>query len=158
MRPATEVLDASLTAGQAIEKVSGSPLRSWPVLDASGIVGVITLDALEKATAADDANRKLSDQVTPLDFPHLHSDQSLNVALERMSATQLDVLPVVGRANIHELEGILTLQDVSGFLWFQMVRAFDLVLSYFRVAPLDCKVQSIPNRQNVSPQQRPEFR
>jgi len=112
MRPATEVLDASLTAGQAIEKVNGSPLRSWPVLDASGVVGVITLDALKKAAAADDANRKLSDQVTPVDFPHLHSDQSLNVALERMSATQLDVLPVVSRANIHELEGILTLQDV----------------------------------------------
>src|SRR5437667_6263955 len=112
MRPATEVLDASLTAGQAIEKVNGSPLRSWPVLDASGVVGVITLDALKKAAAADDANRKLIDQVTPLDFPHLHSDQSLNVALERMSATQLDVLPVVSRANIHELEGILTLQEV----------------------------------------------
>ncbi len=99
-------------AGQAIEKVNGSPLRSWPVLDASGVVGVITLDALEKAAAADDANRKLSDQVTPVDFPHLHSDQSLNVALERMSATHLHVLPVVSRANIHELEGILTLQDV----------------------------------------------
>src|SRR6266700_167934 len=34
MRPATEVLDASLTAGQAIKKVNGSPLRNWPVLDA----------------------------------------------------------------------------------------------------------------------------
>ena len=112
MRPATEVLDASLTAPQAIEKMNGSPLRSWPVLDASGVVGVITRDALEKAVAADDGNRKLGDQMTPLNFPHLHSDQSLNLALERMSETQLDVLPVVSRANIHELEGILTLQDV----------------------------------------------
>jgi len=112
MRPATEVLDASLTARQAIEKVRGTRLRAWPVLDTRGVVGVITLDALEKAAAADDANRKLSDQVTPVDFPHLHSDQSLNVALERMSATHLHVLPVVSRANIHELEGILTLQDV----------------------------------------------
>jgi CIC family chloride channel protein len=112
MRPATEVLDASLTPRQAIEKVNGSPRRSWPVLDASGVVGVITLDALEKAAAADDPNRKLSDQMTSLEFPHLHSDQSLNMALERMSETQLDLLPVVSRANIHELEGILTLQDV----------------------------------------------
>src|SRR6266403_4402693 len=31
MRPATEVLDASLTARQAMEKVSGSRLRGWPV-------------------------------------------------------------------------------------------------------------------------------
>jgi CIC family chloride channel protein len=112
MRPATEVLDASLTARQAIEKVSGSRLRGWPVLGTRGVVGMIALDALEKAAALDDTNRKLSDQVTPQDFPHLHSDQSLTLALERMSATRLDVLPVVSRANIHELEGILTLQDV----------------------------------------------
>src|SRR6266852_309163 len=112
MRPATEVLDASLTARQAIEKVRGTQLRAWPILDARGIVGVIALDTLEKSAAEDDANRKLSDQVTSLNFPHLHSDQPLNLALERMSAAQLDVLPVVSRANIHELEGILTLQDV----------------------------------------------
>lgn len=112
MRPATEVLDASLTARQAIEKVRGAQLRAWPILDARGVVGVITLGALEKFAAEDDASRKLSDQVTSLNFPHLHSDQSLNLALERMSAAQLDVLPVVSRANIHELEGILTLQDV----------------------------------------------
>src|SRR5712672_3752581 len=49
MRPATEVLDASLTARQAIEKMRGTQLRAWPVLDTRGIVGVITLDALEKA-------------------------------------------------------------------------------------------------------------
>ena len=112
MRPATELLDASLTARQAIDKMRGAQLRAWPVLDTRGVVGVITLDALEKAAATDDANRKLNDQLTPLNFPHLHSDQSLNVALERMSAAQMDVLPVVSRANIHELEGILTLQDV----------------------------------------------
>jgi len=112
MRPATEVLDASLTARQAIEKVRGTQLRAWPILDARGIVGVIALDTLEKSAAENDANCKLSDQLTSLNFPHLHSDQSLNLALERMSAAQLDVLPVVSRANIHELEGILTLQDV----------------------------------------------
>jgi chloride channel protein, CIC family len=112
MRPATEVLDASLTARQAIERVRGTQLRAWPVVDTRGVVGVITLHALEKSAAEDDANRKLSDHVTPLNFPHLHSDQPLSLALERMSAAQLDVLPVVSRANIHELEGILTLQDV----------------------------------------------
>jgi CIC family chloride channel protein len=122
MRPATEVLDASLTARQAIEKVRGTQLRVWLILDTRGVVGVITRDALEKAAAADDGMRKLSDQVNPLNFPHLHSDQSLNLALERMSAAQLDVLPVVSRANIHELEGILTLQDVLDSYGFHSLR------------------------------------
>jgi CIC family chloride channel protein len=36
----------------------------------------------------------------------------LHLALERMSANHLDVLPVVHRADIHKLEGIVTLGDV----------------------------------------------
>ena len=45
-------------------------------------------------------------------FPHVHPDQGLDLALERMGMYQLEALPVVGRANIHELKGIVTLRDV----------------------------------------------
>jgi CIC family chloride channel protein len=34
------------------------------------------------------------------------------MALDRMGANQLDMLPVVNRADVHKLEGIVTLQDV----------------------------------------------
>lgn len=47
-----------------------------------------------------------------LSLPHVHSDQSLHVALERMGANHLDVLPVVNRANVHQLEGIVMLRSV----------------------------------------------
>jgi CBS domain-containing protein len=39
-------------------------------------------------------------------------DHPLHLALERMSKYHLDVLPVVHRADIHKLEGIVTLADV----------------------------------------------
>jgi CIC family chloride channel protein len=42
-------------------------------------------------------------------------DHPLGVALERMGATQLDVLPVVSRADIHKMEGVVTLKDVLEF-------------------------------------------
>ena len=45
-------------------------------------------------------------------FPHVHKDQTLDLALERMGVTQLELLPVVSRADIHKLEGIITLGDV----------------------------------------------
>jgi chloride channel protein, CIC family len=45
-------------------------------------------------------------------FPHIHSDQGLDLALERMGENQLDILPVVNRANVHKLEGIVTLREV----------------------------------------------
>ena len=38
--------------------------------------------------------------------------RGLNVALERMGANHLDILPVVNRADIHQLEGTVTLRDV----------------------------------------------
>ena len=42
----------------------------------------------------------------------MHTDQGLDVALERMGTNHLDILPVVNRADIHKLEGVVTLRDV----------------------------------------------
>jgi CBS domain-containing protein len=52
------------------------------------------------------------------EFPHLHADQSLSVALERMGAAGVDALPVVSRADVHRLEGIVAVQDVLKFYGF----------------------------------------
>jgi chloride channel protein, CIC family len=54
----------------------------------------------------------------PVEFPHLHTDHSLTVALERLGASRLDALPVVSRADVHKLEGVVTLQDVLKFYGF----------------------------------------
>ena len=56
-------------------------------------------------------------------FPHVHSDQGLDLALERMGANQIEILPVVSRADIHKLEGIVTLRDV----WIPTVSALQTV-------------------------------
>jgi CIC family chloride channel protein len=50
--------------------------------------------------------------VGALDFPHVHSDQKLDLALERMGTNQIEILPVVSRADVHKLEGVVTLRDV----------------------------------------------
>ena len=42
----------------------------------------------------------------------MHADQGLDLALERMGSNQVDVLPVVSRADVHQLMGIVTLADV----------------------------------------------
>jgi CIC family chloride channel protein len=52
-------------------------------------------------------------------FPHLHVDQPLSLALDRMGAAHLDMLPVVSRADVHQLEGMVTLQDVLSFYGFE---------------------------------------
>ena len=37
--------------------------------------------------------------------PNVHADHPLDLALERMSESHIDILPVVNRAYIHTLEG-----------------------------------------------------
>ena len=40
------------------------------------------------------------------------SDAWLALALERMGTNQIEILPVVKRAEVHKLEGIVRLQDM----------------------------------------------
>ena len=42
----------------------------------------------------------------------VHPDQGLDLALERMGANQIEIFPVVNRADVHKLEGVVTLRDV----------------------------------------------
>ena len=56
--------------------------------------------------------KQLADLVDAQTFPHLHADQSLQMALERMGGARLDLLPVVSRADVHKLEGVVLLRDV----------------------------------------------
>jgi chloride channel protein, CIC family len=112
MREATEVLSADATVQQALEKARSSKLRVWPVCDGSGVVGVVSLERLRQAAGEGLVGKPLGELVGAGDFPHVHIDHSLDLALRRMGASQLDLLPVVSRANVHELRGVVTLEDV----------------------------------------------
>ena len=111
LRTATELLPSEITVEEALKRVRSSEFRTWLVTDRRGVVGVINLSVLERERA-EGAARKLSDLVDGLVFPHLHGDQGMDLALERMGANEIEVLPVVSRADVHKLEGIVTLQDV----------------------------------------------
>jgi chloride channel protein, CIC family len=118
MRPATEILTASMTVQEALEKARASALQALPVSNERGVAGIVKLAALEKAAADGDSHKKLLDLLEGEEFPHLHADQSIAVALERMGAEGLNALPVVSRADVHKLEGIVALQDVMKLYGF----------------------------------------
>jgi chloride channel protein, CIC family len=125
MRPATEILTANMTIQEALVKVRASALQALPVSNERGVAGVIKLAALEKAVGHGDSHKKLLDLIEGEGFPHLHVDQSLTVALERMGAEGLDALPVVSRADVHKLEGIVALQDVMKLYGFAAQNTLD---------------------------------
>ncbi len=105
------LLPFEITVREALERVRSNEVRTWLVEDRRGVIGVINLARLERELA-EGAERKLGELVDALVFPHVHPDQGLDLALERMGAYQIEILPVVNRADVHKLEGIVTLRDV----------------------------------------------
>ena len=111
MRAATEVLPAQMTVREALKRAHSSEFHAWPVTDERGVVGMVSLAQLEQALLNGGENNLLAAFIDAQHFPHVHADQPLYLALERMGAAKLDVLPVVSRANIQHLEGIIVRSD-----------------------------------------------
>jgi CIC family chloride channel protein len=115
VRESPEPLREELTARDALQLVEGTSLSSWPVADDGGLIGMIRITDIESA-AAHEPPRTLGDLISTQDerrrMVHVHVDQPLSVALERMGETGHEVLPVVSRANGRVLLGIVTLGEV----------------------------------------------
>jgi CIC family chloride channel protein len=127
MRASSELLSENLSVQDAMQKILHSRLNAWPVTNDHGIVGIVSREKLNQAYSDGLSSKILAELLDSREFPHLHADQTLHQALERMGESHLDVLPVVGRANIHDLEGIVTLSNV---------------LALYGVAPLESEDKS----------------
>lgn len=112
MRPPGETLSARLAVREALDLARSGAFRSWPVTDEQGVLGVVDLGALEQAVAEGAGAKPLGELFDSQTFPHVHADQALHLALERMGAAGLDLLPVVSRSNVRELRGVVALRDV----------------------------------------------
>jgi predicted transcriptional regulator len=80
--------------------------------DDSGVVGVISAETLRQFQSDGKDDLPLGKLFDSTRFPHVHMDQSFDLALERMGAAGVDVLPVVSRFNVNQLIGIVRLADI----------------------------------------------
>ena len=112
MRAAKDVMPSHMSVRESLERAHKTEFHSWPVVDGRGVVGIVGLARIEQAMADGKGTKQLKDLVDAADFPHVHADQPLHMALEVMGEAGLDVLPVVSRANIHHLMGVVVLPDV----------------------------------------------
>jgi len=113
MRPPSESLSGGMSVGDALVLMQESRFKAWPICDGSRLIGMVSRSELENV-AKDACSQGLAEAVARGAFPHLHSDQPLSLALERMGETGLDRLPVVSRADVHQMDGVVTLSDVLG--------------------------------------------
>jgi len=112
MRKSPPMLSSQMRVEEAIEQTRSGPFRIWPVADKGYFLGILNKDDLEVAFVDGRKEQPLASLVETLHVPHVHADHALHLALERMSKYHLDVLPVIHRADLHKLEGVVTLPDV----------------------------------------------
>jgi CIC family chloride channel protein len=112
LRKAPQVLSAEMLVKDALEETRSGQTRLWPVMDKDYFLGMLNRETLEWAAVDGRKERPLREIVDSLHVSHLHPDHALHLALERMSQYHVDVLPVIHRANIHKLEGVVTLRDL----------------------------------------------
>jgi CIC family chloride channel protein len=107
-----EILPAEMLVQDVIEQIRATKLSSWPVATKNYFLGMLPRETLERAFTDGRKEQPLKDLVEAKRVAHLHTDHALHLALERMSRDHIDVLPVVHRADIHKLEGVVALPDV----------------------------------------------
>lgn len=118
-RPSPETLPAGLRAAQAAAAAKREA-GGWPVVDADGLRGMLTVDQLDQAIEEGRGDDTLEQIVPAPDperlsaehFPHVHADHTLDFALRRIAETGLKALPVVSRTNIRELRGTISMEDI----------------------------------------------
>jgi len=112
MQKSPQVLPAHMRVEDAVEQTRPGHLRNWFVADNGYFLGMLDRKTLECAFVDGKREQPLATIVESLHVPHLHADHALHLALDRLSKYHLDVLPVVSRADIHKLEGVITLSAV----------------------------------------------
>ena len=119
-QPAAQVLSASETISQALASVDRERC-AWPVVDPSGLCGMVTIRQLDEAIDANRGSESLASlipdpgpaqKLSIENFPHLHADHSLDDAMHRFAQQELEVLPVVSRSNVRDLKGTVSFDDV----------------------------------------------
>jgi CIC family chloride channel protein len=121
MRPAPAAVSPDLTIAMVLHQMKDSEFDAWPIADAGGLLAMIRSSDLEQAVDDGASNQKVAEILredserrpsTAEDIPHVHPDHSLSLALEQMGTSGLNVLPVVSRANLRQLIGIIALDDI----------------------------------------------
>jgi CIC family chloride channel protein len=112
MRPPSRLLPPELRVAEAWELCQRNPEPAWLVADEGGLLGVVARERIEKVVELGGGEKELRALLERRAFPHVHPDHSLDLTLERMGKARLELLPVVSRANVRKLDGVITLEDV----------------------------------------------
>ena len=103
-------LPANADLDEAKARFEAEACHAWPVGERSNLIGIVSSHQIETAPNAPKTIRELL--VNSKDYPFIHSDHPVSYALERMGSNGVDAIPVVSRANIRQMFGVVRLTDI----------------------------------------------
>ncbi len=109
MEAAAEPLPAEADIDAAKARFDEEKCASWPVGSRNYLEGVVSSHQIESAQPRPATLREL---IKDSNYPYVHSDHPLSYALDRMGSSGVDAVPVVSRANIRQMYGVVTLSDI----------------------------------------------
>lgn len=118
LQPGPQPLDGRISIEEARRRTIDGAFDSWPVVDDDGLTGMVRIREISAAVADGHGAAPLASLIAHESggsgdaLAHVHADHPLSLALNRMGATNHTVLPVVSRANVRRLLGVVTLPDV----------------------------------------------
>jgi CIC family chloride channel protein len=120
MRTSPPALTVDLTLDAAQDQTMRSDFGSWPVVDENGLIGMVRRSDIAVAVREGRGASSIRELLDGVDLegtdddavPHVHPDHPLGLALARMGATRHTVLPVVSRASVRTMLGVVTLSDI----------------------------------------------
>ena len=117
----TSLHDAD-TLAAAAETLISTHHHGLPVVNVAGeLVGILTLQDLDRAHTDGHFDSKTVGEVATHELVVAHPDETIDLALRRLSERDLGRMPVVARDNTRQLLGMLRRTDV--------VRAYDMALT-----------------------------
>ena len=116
MNPNVETVPEALPLGKMAEQISKSKFNSFPVLNAQNqLVGILSFNDYSEAIF--DENLKdlvVARDLASTDLVTISMDDNLWTALEKISAKDFAVLPVVSAQEPNKLEGVVSRRDIIG--------------------------------------------
>jgi CIC family chloride channel protein len=116
MNPKVETIAENTTLGNLAEKISMSKYNSFPVVDEEGyLTGILSyLDYHDVVFDRDLENLVVAKELATPKVVTVFQNDTLYSALEKISAKDFSILPVVSPGNPRKLLGVVTRRDILG--------------------------------------------
>jgi chloride channel protein, CIC family len=115
-RPVT-LIPADLPFADLVEKVTSTPESYFPVVDKDGkMMGILSISDIREVLFEDSLNHLIrAADVATRQVERVYLDDTLQTALDKMAALQVDELPVVRRQDPEKIVTMISKREIIGY-------------------------------------------